>query len=223
MADPTRAQPTASEPRGEDWASTCEQDLLEAPSHTLLLRAVQAHAGELATALQAAPRADRSPSAGLVLRAVKSLPDLDAQTRLTLDQVLSFLGRLTAAPLPRSYAAALRLLQPALAAARHPIDVLLAVGSLRESPGAEVLRPGLSSALALLGHALESGPGMTPTCTVFGQQRATEVARACARGSVWGALAGSLCGIGPGVASVVGAIAASAQAAMAIALTPQHA
>ncbi len=203
-----RREPLA--PAADDLETTAEEELLQPGSHTLLLSAVQEHAAELATALRRPVAGRIQPvHARLVLQALSALPSLDSLTRLTAEQVLAFLARLSGAPLPERYSAALRSLGPTLLRARTPIAVLLAVRALRESDEAAMMRPGLSIALELIGDALE-------TSTLCGRSQ-TEVARACVRGSVWGALAGTLCGIGPNVAAVVGAAASSAQSAIALA------
>jgi hypothetical protein len=196
---------------GPELERTCEDPLLTARDHCLLLRAVQQHAPALLASLGDRARHRRLP-VRTALRAVADLESLDARVRFIAEQVLGFFGPLSEVPLPSSYAGALESLDRALAGAPHPLAVLHAVAA--HQPGTAALSCGLEVALEHLSEGLELSSGVTSGSAVFGRARPADVARACARGCAWGAMAGALQGAGSRVGAAAGGMAWAAQAAL---------
>jgi hypothetical protein len=194
---------------------TVDEALLGAPDHTLLARALQAHAGRIAARLGPRGRT-RAVSPVRVLRLAASQPELCAKARSTAAQVVQFLEPLLSVPLPSRYAALLDEAEQALASVQHPLEVLEAIFTLRETrrDAAPAFQAGLQAALDLLGDALETAGCSTSASSVFGKRDPAGAARACALGCIWAALAGSVAGIAPAVAAVAGAVAGTAQAAI---------
>jgi hypothetical protein len=211
-------------PEMEELDSTLDQPLLGPHDHTLLLRAVQAHADALLAAL--APKLATKPlPSQAVLRAIRDLSQADHRSRDTAEQVGLLLEPMQTTALPPSYAATLETLDRALAAAQHPMQVLHVLMSLRDERTHEKVigfQLGVRKALELLGDALEETVGLTSTAAIFGTKSPVRVARACARGSVWGALVGRLVSAGPEVSAIVGGTAAAARVAVEALIPEQH-
>jgi hypothetical protein len=188
--------------------TTLVQPLFTPHDHTVLLGALHTHARELTCALGSG--ANLAPEA--ILEAASALKTLDARTRQTARQLLTFQRTVANTILPRSYEAALASLDESLGSARTPSDlvqILLAVREAKEHETMPGFQVGVRVALELLCDGLETQGG-----GAFGVRQPTAVARACARGAVAGGLAGALGGIGPLVAAIVGGVSGSAVAAL---------
>jgi hypothetical protein len=207
---------SSSTATGELDEITLDEPLLLPHDHTLLLRAVHAHAAAIVAALGPRVRAPGLTSRS-VLRAIEALPGADDKTRHTAHQVIAFLGALHDAPLPSSYQAALDSLDRALAPAQSPMVIVQTLDSMKEArinervPGFAV---GITRALDLIEDALSTAGTMMSGMSVFGRRRPAAVCRACARGCVWGALTGSVARVDADIAAVTGGVAGTTLAAI---------